>query len=135
MLEQAKRRVSRSGWRDVELREADAGEAALQSEPLGGLLRFSTHDTLGRGGAIGRAIAALRGGGRFVAGGVKKAGGLAGFLLNPSTTLRSSPFVSSLAGAERLCATLGSSLGRPEVSEPAFGTAYIASGTEARPFR
>lgn len=135
MLEQAKRRVSRHGWRNVELREVDAREEALQPESLDGVLCFYTHDILGCGGAIGRALAALRVGGRFVAAGVKKAGGLAGFLLNPLTALYSSPFVSSFAGAERPWATLESLLGRLEVSEAAFGTAYIASGTKARPLR
>jgi hypothetical protein len=78
--------------------------------------------------AVYVALGALRPGGRFVAAGVKLAGGLRGTILNPLTLAVSVPAITQLAGLDRPWALLEARLGALEIEEHLLGTTYLARG-------
>ncbi|MBI4830683.1 MAG: hypothetical protein HY801_03845 [Candidatus Lindowbacteria bacterium] len=56
--------------------------------------------------------------------------GIRGILLNPITVLYSRPAVTNLSGMERPYANLENLLGKLDLEEYLFGTAYIARGVK-----
>lgn len=130
MLARARDRIARAGWTNVTLIEANVEEVELESESFDGILSCYTHDIMNSAIAVGRAVAALRPGGRFVAAGVKRATGARGLLLNPVTIAYSRSAVTSLANFDRPWLHLERLLGRLDIEERLWGTAYIARGTQ-----
>jgi demethylmenaquinone methyltransferase/2-methoxy-6-polyprenyl-1,4-benzoquinol methylase len=128
MLAAAHAKVAENTWSNLETIEADVECAALPPESVDGVLCFYTHDKLTSPRALDAALGALRPGGRFVAAGVKLAGGLRGALLNPLTLAVSLPAITHVTGLDRPWALLGVRLGALEIEEHLWGTAYLARG-------
>ena len=127
MLAKAREKVTRHGWSNVTLIEASAEEVDLEPDSVDAVLCCLTNDIMHSKAAVERAVRALRPGGRFVATGVKLASGLHGRLLNPITRAYSvSAITVPITPApwthlEGLVEPL-------EVTEEAWGTAYVAHG-------
>jgi ubiquinone/menaquinone biosynthesis C-methylase UbiE len=128
MLARARRLVAHHGWTNVRLVEANAEAAALDPGSVDAVLCFYTHDILQSDLAIETAAAVLRQGGRFVAAGATRTGGLRGLVLNPVTVNYSRTAISNLDGFDRPWLHLERRLGSLEVAERLWGTAYIARG-------
>lgn len=124
MLMRARARVSRQGWRNVEIVEANAETLRLE-EPLDGVLSVCTHDIMASSRAVQNAVDKLVPRGRFVAAGIKLTSGLRGIVLNPLT------HASALRGTihpvtAKPWSHLESALGSVELEERCLGMAYIA---------
>ena len=130
MLARAREKIARHGWANVSLIEANAEEVDLQSESVDAVLCFYTHDIMSSERALERAVTALHVGGRFVAAGAKRAGGLRGLLLNQITLAYSRPFITNTSGTARPWAHLEDLLGPLDVEERLWGSAYIAHGAK-----
>ena len=126
MLARARRLVAHHGWTNVRIVEASADSVVLDSESVDAVLCFYTHDIMQSDAAIETAAAALRQGGRLVAAGAKRTTGWRGMLLNPLTITYSRTAITNLDGFDRPWAHLERRLGRAEVEERLWGTAYIA---------
>lgn len=130
MLRRARARVADHGWTNVTLIESSADAVELEPESLDGVVCFYTHDIMNSRAALERALAALRPGGLIVTAGVKRASGARGLILNPVTKAYSSSAVTSLANFDRPWVHLERLLGRLELEDQLWGTAYIARGTK-----
>lgn len=130
MLARAHEKIAQQGWKNVTLMEANAEEVDLQPESVDAVLCYYTHDIMHSERALARALYALRPGGRFVAGGAKRASGLRGLLINPVTLAYSLPFVTNLSGTTRPWTHLEELVGRLDVEERLWGSAYIAHGVK-----
>ena len=124
MLERARQRVERHGWRNVRLHNTPVAQAPLDSQADAALLHF-THDILQDDAALRHIVAHLRPGGRIVASGLKWAprrSGLLNLLVIPAA-LHS---VSSLDGLDRPWRRLSALIGEPELHSLLGGTVYLA---------
>ena len=129
MLAKAREKLARHGWSNVTLIESNAEEVRLEPDSVDAVLCCWTHDIMHSKAAVERAVRALRPGGRFVATGVKLAGGLHGRLLNPITRAYSASAITVPITADPW-AHLGGLLESLDVTEELWGTAYIAHGVK-----
>ena len=130
MLARARERVARRGWTNVTLIEANAEEVELKPESVDAVLSYYTHDIMTSRRAVERAVCALRPSGNFMAVGFKRAVGLRGLLLNQITLAYSRPFITNTSGTARPWAHLEDLLGRLDVEERLWGSAYVAHGVK-----
>ena len=130
MLARARERVARRGWTNVTLIEANAEEVELKPESVDAVLSYYTHDIMTSRRAVERAVCALRPSGNFMAAGSKRAVGLRGLLLNQITLAYSRPFITNTSGTARPWAHLEDLLGRLDVEERLWGSAYVAHGVK-----
>lgn len=126
LLGQARKRIARHGWTNVELIEGDAAAFSAMAE-FDGVLCFCTHDILQSPVALSRAAAALSKRGRMVAAGLKLARRLPGALLDPLVGLVARPFVTTTQNALAPWACLERLL-PVAVEERLGGLGYIAVG-------
>lgn len=127
MLERARRRVARQGWRNVELLQAPAAEAALRGQADAALFHF-THDILQDEAALRHVLAHLRPGARVAAVGLAWAPPWA--LLSNLFVLGAGLYsVSSLQGLDRPWAKLEALCGPLALRQPLPGGIFIASAT------
>jgi protein-L-isoaspartate O-methyltransferase len=70
MLDQARARIERHGWSNVELVQADAAEADIRAT-ADGILLCAVHDVMRSTAALANVLGHLRAGARIVAGGPK----------------------------------------------------------------
>jgi len=127
MLAKAREKVARHGWPNVTLIEANAEEVDLRPGSVNAVLCCLTNDIMHSKAAVRGAVRALRPGGRFVATGVKLAGGLHGRLLNPITRAYSVTAI-TVPITPAPWANLEGLLEPLDVTEDVWGTAYIAHG-------
>ena len=130
MLAHARRLVTHHGWTNVRLVEANADAVSLDPESVDAVLCFYTHDIMQSDAALETAAAALRRGGRFVAAGAKRTSGLRALLLNPVTVTYSRTAIANLDAFDRPWVRLERLLGRTDVEERSWGSAYIARATK-----
>lgn len=126
MLERARQRVQRQGWRNVQLLNSAAEDAPLQGRADAALLHL-THDVMQNDDALARVLAHLRPGAVVVATGLKWApwwSAPLNLLVLPAA-LRS---VSSLQGLECPWQRLARRLVHLDVRQQAGGTLYLARG-------
>lgn len=135
MLARAREKVRMRGWTNITLIEANAAEVDLQPASVDAVLCYHTHDIMNSRRALGRAVNALRPGGRFVAAGAKRASGPAGLLVNPITLAGSLPFTTNILGTARPWQHLEELLGPLEIEERLLGSGYIALGMKERDAR
>jgi ubiquinone/menaquinone biosynthesis C-methylase UbiE len=132
MIEKARQRVQRHGWRNVSLLCAPAEEATLQGRADAALLHF-THDVMQSDEALDHVLRHLKPGATLVASGLKWAPPWAvpvNLLVWPAA-LRS---VSSLAGLHRPWHKLARKVGEPERQTMLAGAVYLArSRVPAKP--
>src|SRR3989337_2930797 len=129
MLAKACEKVARHGWSNVTLIAASAEEVDLEPDSVDAVLCCLTNDIMHSKAAVERAVRALRPGGRFVATGVKLAGGRRGRLLNPLTRAYSATAI-TVPITTAPWAPLEGLLESLEVTEELWGTAYIARGVK-----
>ena len=129
MLAKAREKVARHGWSNVTLIEANAEVAALEPGSVDAVLCCLSNDIMHSKAAVERAVRALRPGGRFVATGVKLAGGRRGRLLNAITRAYSATAV-TVPITTAPWANLEGLLEPLEVAEAVWGTAYVAHGVK-----
>jgi ubiquinone/menaquinone biosynthesis C-methylase UbiE len=123
MLDKARQRVQRHGWRNVTLLCAPAEEARLDGRADAALLHF-THDVMQSGAALDHVLHHLKPGATLVASGLKWAPtwALPVNLLVLPAALRS---VSSLAGLHRPWQELAQRVGEPERQTLVAGGVYL----------
>jgi SAM-dependent methyltransferase len=123
MLDKARQRVERQGWRNVTLLCAPAEEARLSGRADAALLHF-THDVMQNGAALDHVLHHLKPGATVVASGLKWAPtwALPVNLLVLPAALRS---VSSLAGLPRPWHELARRVGEPERQTLLAGGVYL----------
>jgi len=129
MLAKAREKVARHGWSNVTLSEANAEEVRLEPASVDAVLCCLTNDIMHSKAAVQRAVRALRPGGRFVATGVKLAGGRRGRLLNAITRAYSATAI-TVPITPAPWAHLEGLLDPLEVTEDVWGTAYVAHGVK-----
>lgn len=130
MLARAREKVRRAGATNVTVMEANAEEVVLEPRSLDGILCFYTHDIMRCRPALGRAVAALRPGGRFVAAGAKLAAGPSGAVVNPVTVAYSRTAITDLTGFDRPWTVLEQVIGTLDVETHLWDTAYLARGVK-----
>jgi SAM-dependent methyltransferase len=124
MLDKARQRVQRHGWRNVTLLCASAEDARLSGRADAALLHF-THDVMQNGAALEHVLQHLKPGATLVASGLKWAPSWAlpvNLLVLPAA-LRS---VSSLGGLHRPWDELARRVGEPERRTLLAGGVYLA---------
>jgi SAM-dependent methyltransferase len=129
MIERARERVARQGWRNVTLVCSPVESARIAVTADAALLHF-THDILRRPEAVAHVLAHLKPGARVVAAGLQWARGWrapANLFVLPAA-LRS---VSSLEGLSAPWSELAARLERIELRERLLGAVYIAAGRVA----
>jgi ubiquinone/menaquinone biosynthesis C-methylase UbiE len=129
MIDQARERAGRSGWRNVELLCSPVEEATIDGRADAALFHF-THDILRSRQAVERVVRQVRPGARVVACGLKWARGLTrgvNLLVLPAA-LHS---VTTLEGLDAPWSHLARALRDLEVETRLLGAAYIASGRVA----
>ena len=129
MLARAREKVTRHGWSNVTLIESNAEEVRLEPGSVDAVLCCLTNDIMHSKAAVERAVHALRPGGRFVATGVKLAGGRRGRLLNAITRAYSATAI-TVPITNDPWAHLEGLLQSLEVTEDVWGTAYVARGVK-----
>lgn len=97
MLEVARRRVARNGWRNVSLLRADVIDVALPEKADAALFSF-THDVLGSERAVASVISQLSSGARVSSVGAHLPGSRSP--LNPLVRLAARPFVADPRGLD-----------------------------------
>ena len=129
MLGKAREKIARSGWENVTLVEANAEEVELPPESADAVLSFYTHDIMSSRRAVGRAVQALRHGGRFVVAGTRLVRGGRGRLLDPITLAYAQRAITQpLTGQP--WKRLEELLGPLKVEEYLGGTSSIAFGVK-----
>lgn len=124
MLDRARQRVQRHGWRNVTLLNAAAEDADIPGRADALLLHF-THDVLQNEAALANVLGRLKPGATVVACGLKWAPvwALPVNLFVWPAAMRS---VSSLAGLHRPWQRLAALLGEPELRQTMGGGVYLA---------
>ncbi len=124
MIDKARQRVQRHGWRNVTLLHAPAEDADIPGTADAVLLHF-THDVLQNDAALANVLHHLKPGATVVACGLKWAPvwALPVNLFVWPAALRS---VSSLAGLQQPWQRLASLLGEPELRQMIGGGVYLA---------
>jgi len=129
MLAKAREKVARHGWSNVTLIESNAEEVDLEPGSVDAVLCCLANDIMHSKAAVERAVRALRPGGRFVATGVRLAGGLRGRILNPITRAYSVTAI-TVPITPAPWAHLEGLLECLDVTEDVWGTAYLARGVK-----
>ena len=129
MLGKAREKVARHGWTNITLIESNAEDVDLEPDSVDAVLCCLTNDIMHSKAAVERSLRALRPGGRFVATGVKLAGGVRGALLNPVTRAYSVSAI-TVPITPAPWKHLEGLLEPLEVTEEAWGTAYVAHGVK-----
>jgi demethylmenaquinone methyltransferase/2-methoxy-6-polyprenyl-1,4-benzoquinol methylase len=130
MLAQARRRVEREGWRNVELIESDAGHVALDQAVDGVLCTFAISLVPDYSAAIRNLAAPLAVGGRMVLLDVKSTEGAFSFL-NPLAVLLTRPFGGTgNVLAQKPWLEMQKCLADVEIMHHYAGLIYIASGVK-----
>jgi SAM-dependent methyltransferase len=127
LLEVARYRVARRGWRNVELMPALPTSTDLQEGAHAALL-CAAGDVLGSPTRLAYLMSRLRPGARVGAGGWQLPRGWA-WPLRSYVTAHYGPLVSNLATLERPWRMLERLVPNLEVTEFGFGTGYLAHGT------
>lgn len=130
MLAEAREKIRAHAWQNVTLIEATAEEAGLEPRSCDGVLCFYTHDILRSRVALGRAMEALRPGGRLVAAGAKLAGGTWGRVVDPVTRAYCRTAITDLSGLECPWQLLEDLFGCLDVERHLWDTAYLARGVK-----
>jgi SAM-dependent methyltransferase len=130
MLAQARARVERHGWTNVELVCVGAEEAAIPANADAALL-CAVHDVMRSPVALANVLRHLREGGRIVAGGPKwarwrQSGAVS---LNLSTWRLNRDCVSTFEGFQRPWSHLADLVPDLRVDDVYFGAGYIATGS------
>ena len=132
MLQLARERVARFGWRNVTLIEAAAEDAALDAVADAALFHF-THDILRAPGAVARVARALRPGARVVASGLQWSSPWL-WPVNLFVLGAALHSVSSLSGLSKPWSLLEPELEALEVAPMMAGAVFVANGvTKKRP--
>ncbi|MBE3558281.1 MAG: class I SAM-dependent methyltransferase [Ktedonobacteraceae bacterium] len=126
MLARAQEKVTRNGWRNVTLIQANAESLHLPPESVDALHCFDVHDIIISRRAMERGVHALRHGGHCVIAGPKQTSRWPGKLV---TRLFTSSFVSDITRAATPWTTLEDLIGRLECEEQWGGGRYMAWGT------
>ncbi len=127
MLLRARRRIRQHGWTNVRIVQTDAAQLTLPPASVDAVLCCLAHDVASSREAMRAAAGALRDGGRFVAAGIKLAAGPFGLIANPLAKLLARAGVTAPLTPDPWRA-MAEELGRVEVGELRWGTAYVASG-------
>jgi demethylmenaquinone methyltransferase/2-methoxy-6-polyprenyl-1,4-benzoquinol methylase len=128
MLDQARARARRAGWKDVELVEADLAEYAFPADVDGVLSTFAVAVVPEYDDVIRRGAGALRSGGRMALCGMKRPGGWPEWLLRLGAWVQR-PFGVRLEYAEhRPWASLQRYLHEVSYEEQYFGANYVSVG-------
>ena len=126
MLDLARARLTRHGWRNVTLLNAPVEDASLPGAADAALFHF-THDILRNPDAIRNVLAHLKPGARVVAAGLQWASPWA-WTTNCFVALAALHSVSSLNGLDQPWSLLANELGGMEVSSTPWSGIYIATG-------
>ncbi len=126
MIGKARERVTRLGWRNVELLCSPVESAPLRGSADAALFHF-THDILRRADSVQRVLRHLKPGARIVACGLKWVSGWASGanLLVLPAALHS---VTTLEGLDEPWSHLATHTGALQVESRLMGTVYIATG-------
>jgi precorrin-6B methylase 2 len=129
MLDQARARIERHGWTNVELVEADAAEADIPAI-ADGVLLCAVHDVMRSPAALANVVDHVRVGARIVAGGPKWASwrGSAGLFANFRTWRMNRECVTTFEGFSRPWSHLELLLDNFVVDEVFHGGGYLAHG-------
>jgi arsenite methyltransferase len=130
MMQRARARCEREGWRNVTLIESDMVSVELPA-PLDAILFNFTHDVIQSPRALQRIFAAARPGARIAVAGVKYAPWWLA-PLNPLVRLRARPYLTTYAGLEAPWKPLLEYLDDFAWKSTLFTTGYIGSGTVKR---
>ena len=130
MLQLARARCEREGWRNVTLIEGDMAAVALPA-PLDAILFNFTHDVIQSPRALQRIFAAARPGARIAVAGVKYAPWWLA-PLNPLVRLKARPYLTTYAGLEAPWQPLLAYLDDFAWQSALFSTGYVGSGTVKR---
>jgi len=130
MLAQARRRIERKGWKNVELIESDAAHVALDRSVDGVLSTFAISLVPEYPTAIRKFAALLGAGGRMVLLDVKSTEGAFSFL-NPLAVLLTRPFGGTVnVLAQKPWLEMQKCLADVEITERYAGLVYVASGVK-----
>jgi SAM-dependent methyltransferase len=129
MLAQARARILRHGWTNVELVCAGAEEAALEATADAALL-CAVHDVMRSPAALANVLRYVREGGRVIAGGPKWTDWRrpSALSLNLSTWRLNRECVTTFEGFQRPWSRLAELLPDVRVEEVYMGAGYIATG-------
>jgi arsenite methyltransferase len=130
MLQLARARCEREGWRNVTLIEGDMASVELPA-PLDAILFNFTHDVIQSPRALERIFAAARPGAKIAVAGVKYAPWWLA-PLNPLVRVRARPYLTTYAGLEAPWKPLLAYLDDFAWKSVLFTTGYIGSGTVKR---
>ena len=130
MLAQARARIARAGWRNVELVEAPVERARFAGRGDAALFHF-THDVLQRADAVRNALAHLKPGARIVCTGLVWAPRWA-MGVNLAVLYGAWRSVTTLEGLARPWAVLESLIGTMPNERRLLGAVYLAVGTVPR---
>jgi SAM-dependent methyltransferase len=128
MLEEAKRKVSKYGWENVELIQAPAEEADISQE-ADAVLFGLTHDILQSHAAVSNVMGHVRSGGRVASLGAKWAPTWA-LPVNLAVWLIARRYVTTFKGFDRPWASLAEHVPDLKVESVAWGGAYLAWGVK-----
>lgn len=129
MLDLARTRLDRHGWRNVSLLNTPVEEACITDAADSALFHF-THDILRSPQAIRNVLSHLKPGARVVAAGLQWAPPWA-WATNYFVTLAALHSMSSLTGLDQPWSLLEAALGNLEVSSTPWSGIYIAKGQMA----
>jgi len=127
MLQLARARCAREGWRNVKLIESDMASVALPGS-LDAILFNFTHDVIQSPPALERIFAAARPGARIAVAGVKYAPWWLA-PLNPFVRVRARPYLTTYAGLDAPWKPLLDYVDDFQWKSALFATGYIGSGT------
>ena len=133
MIAQAREKVARAGWENVDLIEARAEEAEIPAD-ADAVLFFFTHDVLRSEPALENVFAHVRAGARVVSAGGKWAPWWAP-IVNAVVWWQARRYVTTFEGFDAPWSRLGLRVPDLEVRPQIFGGAYLAWGTAATPPR
>ena len=120
----ARQRIADAGWDNVDLVIGDAATAPLPSD-VDGVLFFLTHDLMRMADVVGRAVGAVRPGGRLVAFGPVRAPRWA-VPVNVAVRAVSRPYVTTFEGFDAPWSHLAEAVPDTRVRRLLLGGAYIA---------
>ena len=128
----ARRRIQKNGWSNVQVIVADARTVRLEGK-FNGLLMFAAHDIYASPQALDNLFQYLKGDARVAAFGAKLSGGHFGWILNPFLRLAPSKlsFPSTPAIDSQPWRLLEERVGELTVEEHFFGWMFLAWGSRS----
>jgi demethylmenaquinone methyltransferase/2-methoxy-6-polyprenyl-1,4-benzoquinol methylase len=129
MIQVARRRIERVGWKNVTALEAAAEEVDLPGEFNGAIL-FAMHDVLTSDAALGNVLRYLAAGARVVAVGPKLSTHRLGRLARPFILLLYRRLAVSSDDMDRPWRKLESRIGRMHIRDLALGNLYLGWGAK-----